>query len=61
MPSVRQDAGRNYAVASELANGLIVRKKDDRNKKTSHLILDMSMRKAFIWLSGLRFIDIFLY
>ena len=25
--------------ASELANGLIVLKKDDRNKKTSHLIL----------------------
>ena len=44
-------------VASELANGLAGRKKDDRNKKTSHLILEMSMNGAFIWLSGLRFID----
>ena len=25
--------------------------------KTSHLILEMSMNEAFIWLSGLRFID----
>ena len=29
---------------------LVVRKKDDRNKKTSHLILEMSMNEAFIWL-----------
>ena len=34
-----------------------VQKKDDRNKKTSHLILEMSMNEAFIWLSGHRFID----
>ena len=33
------------------------RKKDDRNKKTSHLILEMSTNEAFIWLSGHRFID----
>ena len=26
-------------------------------KKTSHLILEMSMNEAFIWLSGLHFID----
>ena len=26
-------------------------------KKTSHLILEMSMNEVFIWLSGLRFID----
>ena len=43
--------------ASELATVLVVRKKDDRNEKTSHLILEMSMNEAFIWLSGLRFID----
>ena len=43
--------------ASELANGLVVQKKDDRIKKTSHLILEKSMNEAFIWLSGLRFID----
>ena len=43
------------AGASELAT--VVWKKDDRNKKTSHLILEMSMNKAFIWLSGHRFID----
>ena len=43
--------------ASELATVLVVRKKDDRNKKTSHLILKMSMNEAFIWLSGHRFID----
>ena len=36
---------------------LVVRKKDDRNKNTSHLILEMSMNEAFIWLSGHRFID----
>ena len=32
-------------------------KKDDRNTKTSHLIFEMSMNEAFIWLSGLHFID----
>ena len=32
MPSVWPGAGRYEAVASELANGLIVRKKDDSNK-----------------------------
>ena len=36
---------------------LVVRKKDDYNKKTSHLILEMSMNEAFIWLSGHRIID----
>ena len=36
---------------------LVVRKKDDHNKKTSHLILEMSMNEAFIWLSGHRIID----
>ena len=36
---------------------LVVRKKDDRNKKTSHLILEMSMNEVYIWLSGHRFID----
>ena len=36
---------------------LVVRKKDDHNKKTSHLILKMSMNEAFIWLSGHRIID----
>ena len=36
---------------------VVVRKKDHRNKKTSHLILEMSMNEAFIWLSGHRFID----
>ena len=45
------------AGASDLATVLVVRKKDDRNKKTSHLILEMSMNEAFIWLSGHRFID----
>ena len=39
------------------ADNLVVRKKDDRNKKTSHLILKVSMNEAFIWLSGHRFID----
>ena len=34
-----------------------MRKKDDHNKKTSHLILEMSMNGAFIWLSGHRIID----
>ena len=34
-----------------------MRKKDDHNKKTSHLIIEMSMNEAFIWLSGHRFID----
>ena len=28
-----------------------------KNKKTSHLILEMSMNEVFIWLSGHRFID----
>ena len=46
-----------YAVSSELATVLVVRKKDDRNKKASHLILEMSVRKAFIWLSGHRFTE----
>ena len=45
------------AGASELATVLVVRKKDDHNKKTSHLILEMSMNEAFIWLSGHRIID----
>ena len=36
---------------------LVVRKKDDNNNKTSHLILEMSMNEAFIWLSGHRIID----
>ena len=36
---------------------VVVRKKDDHNKKTSHLILEMSMNEAFIWLSGHRIID----
>ena len=39
------------------ATVLVVRKKDDHNKKTSHLILEMSMNEAFIWLSGHRIID----
>ena len=43
--------------ASEVPTVLVVRKKDDRNNKTSHLILKMSMNEAFIWLSGHRFID----
>ena len=34
-----------------------MRKKDDHNKKTSHLILEMSMNEAFIWLSRHRIID----
>ena len=42
MPSVRP------------GTGLVVQKKDDcNNKKNSHLILEMSMNEAFIWLSGL--------
>ena len=45
------------AGASELAMVLVVRKKDDHNKKTSHLILKMPMNEAFVWLSGHRFID----
>ena len=45
------------AGASELATVLVVQKKDDRNKKTSHLFLEISMNEAFIWLSGLCFID----
>ena len=36
---------------------LVVRKKDDHNKNTSHLILEMSMNEAFIWLSGHRIIE----
>ena len=36
---------------------VVVRKKDDHNKKTSHLILEMSMNEAFIWLSRHRIID----
>ena len=36
---------------------LVVRKNDDRNKKTSHLILEMSMNEACIWLCGHHFID----
>ena len=43
--------------ASELATVQVVWKKDDHNKKTSHLILEMSMNEAFIWLSGHRIID----
>ena len=35
----------------------VVRKKDDHNKKSSHLILEMSMNEVFIWLSGHRIID----
>ena len=46
------------ASASEIATVLVVQKKDDRDKKTSHLILEMSMNEAFIWLSGHRFIDV---
>ena len=42
--------------ASELATVLVVRKKDDHNKKTSHLLLEMSMNEAFISLSGHRII-----
>ena len=58
MLSVRPGAGRQLAGAFELAMVLVVRKKDDHNKKkTSHLILEMSMDEAFIWLSGHRFID----
>ena len=59
MPSVRPGAGRYSAGASELATVLrvVVRKKDDHNKKTSLLILEMSMNEAFIWLSGHRIID----
>ena len=42
------------------ANGLIVRKKDDRNKKKLAIYLSKCQwEKAFIWLSGLRFIDKF--
>ena len=52
MLSVRPGTGRYLAGASELATVLVVRKKDDRNKKTSYLILEMSMNEAFIWLSG---------
>ena len=36
---------------------LVVQKKEDPNKKTSDLILEMSMNEVFIWLSGHRFID----
>ena len=54
--SLTSSHGMPYKLAI-LTNGLIVRKKDDRNKKISHLILEMSMRKAFIWLSGLHLID----
>ena len=39
------------SICSELATVLVVRKKDDHNKKTSHLILKMSMNEAFIWLT----------
>ena len=35
----------------------VANRKDDRNKKTSHLILKISMNEAFIWFSGLRFFD----
>ena len=48
---------RNAAGASELATVLVVRKKDDHNKKSSHLIIKMSMNEALIWLSGHRIID----
>ena len=57
MPSVRPGAGRHVGHCFELANGLILPKKDECNKKTYHLILKMSMKKAFIWVSGLSFID----
>ena len=57
MLSVRQGAGQKSACALELATVLVMRKKDDRNNKTSHLIFEMSMNEAFIWLSGHRFID----
>ena len=45
---------QTFSVSSELATVLVVGKKDDRNKKK---ILKMSMNEAYIWLSGLRFID----
>ena len=56
MLSGQPGAGQKSAGASELATVLVVQKKDDRNKKTSHLILEMSMNEAFIWLSGHHFI-----
>ena len=49
MLSVRPDAGRHVGRCFELANGLILPKKDDCNKKTNDYILKMSMKKAFIW------------
>ena len=55
--SFRPCAGPSVGPCFELANDLILPKKDDRNKKTSYLILKMSMKKAFIWVSGLSFID----
>ena len=47
----------NRPVLQSFATLLVVRKKDNHNKKTSHLILEMSMNEAFIWLSGHRIID----
>ena len=47
--------GRCYGACN--GTTVVVRKKDDHNKKTSHLILEMSMNEAFIWLSGHCIID----
>ena len=54
----RFTAGKRKIIKKSFYNiVLVVRKKDDRNKKTSHLILEMTMNEAFIWLFGLCFID----
>ena len=51
-------AMNEFTLFVDFANSLVVWKKDNRNKKkNSHLILEMSMNEAFIWLSGLRFND----
>ena len=57
IPSFRPCPGQRAGRCFELANGLILPKKDDRNKKLAIRFFQMSMKKAFIWVSGLSFIN----